>query len=351
MNADHQPSAEWLAPSDSPRWVGLDIGGANLKIADGRGRAASASFPLWQEPRGLAAAITSLLANFAAPREASIALTMTGELADCYATKADGVRAIIDATLDAAEGRAVRVAAVDDRWLTCADAKESPPLVAAANWRLGARLVAGQFPKDRGVWVDIGSTTTDVIPIEDGKVIAAGANDTERLLAGELVYTGVRRTPLCALVDRLPYRGRECPVAADWFATTADVWLLLGQLPENPSDSGTADGRPLVRQAAVERLARCLCADRDSFDVTDGLTVARHVAAIQTAKIVGALARHDAEWAVFTGEGEFLAPQVGNNAGVAATSVAPVHFGAAASRSFPAHAAAVLASHELGSNL
>ena len=344
MNADTQPLG-WLAPAESSCWTGLDIGGANLKIADGRGRAASLSFALWRDPRGLAGAVATLLADFGTPRDWRIALTMTGELADCYATKADGVRAIIDATLDAGQGRVIRVAAVDDRWITPAEAKEAPQLVAAANWRLGARLVGRTSPAGRGVWIDIGSTTTDVIPVEQGEVIAAGVNDTERLFAGELVYTGVRRTPVCALVDCLPYRGRDCPVAAEWFATTADVWLLLGYLPEDPADSGTADGRPMVRQAAIERLARCVCADRDSFDESDALEAARHLALVQTAAIASALACHRADWAVFTGEGEFLAPQVGH---CATALVASDHIGAAASRAFPAHAAAVLAAHEVG---
>lgn len=341
----HQQFNPWLASSESPQWIGLDIGGANLKIADGRGRAASLSYALWKDPQGLAGAIASLIANFNLSSDTPVALTMTGELADCYATKADGVRAIIDATLDATPGRVVRVAAVDDCWLTPLSAKETPQSVAAANWRLGARLVSRSNPHGRGVWVDIGSTTTDVIPIQEGNVIAAGVNDTERLLAGELVYTGVRRTPVCALADRLPYRGGECPVAAEWFATTADAWLLLGHLPEDPDDCGTADGRPMVRQSAIERLARCVCADRDSFDQSDALTAARHIAAVQTTKIADAIARHGAEWTVFTGEGDFLAKQVCN---VPNVFIASDFVGASASRAFPAHAAAVLASHEIG---
>ena len=154
MNAN-QPFNPWLASSDSPQGIGLDIGGANLKIADGRGRTVSLSYALWRGPQGLSAAIASLIADFGTPSDSHFALTMTGELADCYATKADGVRAIVDATLDAAAGRVIRVAAVDDSWLTPEEAKEQTHLVAAANWRLGARLASRANPIGRGVWVEV----------------------------------------------------------------------------------------------------------------------------------------------------------------------------------------------------
>jgi probable H4MPT-linked C1 transfer pathway protein len=347
MNANQQPFG-WLAPPESPPWIGLDVGGANLKVADGRGRAASMPFALWRDPQGLAAAIAALLKDFDASAESSVALTMTGELADCYASKADGVRAILDAALEATRERLVLVATVDDRWLSPDAARRRPSLVAAANWRLGARLVSRQFPIGRGVWIDCGSTTTDVIPVKDGKVVASGANDTQRLLAGELVYAGVRRTPVCALVDLLPYRGHECPVAAEWFATTADVWMLLGHLPEDIADIGTADGRPLVRRAAVERLARCLCADGDSFNESDATAAAERVAENQRAAITAAIDRHDAARAVFSGEGEFLAGLV--RGGEKALLMSDL-ISSAASRAFPAHAAAVLASLEMGDDL
>lgn len=46
----------WEAPSHgkfSMNWLALDIGGANLKVADGHGFAESYSFALWKDPNGL----------------------------------------------------------------------------------------------------------------------------------------------------------------------------------------------------------------------------------------------------------------------------------------------------------
>jgi hypothetical protein len=46
----------------------------------------------------------------------------------------------------------------------------------------------------------------------DGRPQTQGASDTERLLAGELVYTGVERSPICG-IPCLHYRKQLCPVA------------------------------------------------------------------------------------------------------------------------------------------
>ncbi|MEX2559527.1 MAG: tetrahydromethanopterin-linked C1 transfer pathway, partial [Pirellulales bacterium] len=73
-------------------WLALDIGGANLKAADGLGFAVARPFPLWQRPQALAGEIARLLAD--APAAERIAVTMTGELADCFSTKREGVAAI-----------------------------------------------------------------------------------------------------------------------------------------------------------------------------------------------------------------------------------------------------------------
>src|SRR5207302_4679388 len=103
---------------------------------------------------------------------------------------------------------------------------------------------------------DIGSTTTDLVPLRDGKPIPSGRSDPERLRHRELVYTGIRRTPVCALLGS--------GGAAEWFATTLDVYLILGELAEHRGDCDTADGRPATRDGAHARLARMLCADRET---------------------------------------------------------------------------------------
>ncbi|MCA9239877.1 MAG: hypothetical protein KDA37_06750 [Planctomycetales bacterium] len=261
-----------MKSSGEDDWLGVDVGGANIKLfAPGVG-AVSRPFELWKRPAELASALRELLAS--APASLGVAATMTGELADCYRTKAEGVATICDALAEAAGARELKVYTTRGRFV---DGEQAPACwreVAAANWHAIASAAAQRFTGQAGVLVDVGSTTTDVIPFSRGRVVAQGATDRERLQTGELLYFGLGRTPICAVVDSLPYRGGMCPVAAEWFATTLDVALLLGT---PTADCPTADGRPATREYARERMARMLCLDASEFTLEDARLAAQEV--------------------------------------------------------------------------
>jgi probable H4MPT-linked C1 transfer pathway protein len=332
----------------NPPWLALDVGGANLKAADGLGFGQSHYFPLWREPQNLTHALRELLS--ASPPAERLAVTMTGELADCFATKAEGVEAILSAVVSAAAGLDVQVYLTDGRWATVDQAREQPLRAAASNWHALARFACRYLSGGSGLLIDIGSTTCDIIPLVGGMPAATGKADTERLLHGELVYTGVERSPVCAVVAAVPYQGRQCPTAHELFATTWDAYLTLGDLPEEPESTHTADGRPAAKAAARDRLARSICADRTIFSEQDAIAAATAVARAQAAKIAiaaqGVVRRMPSppEKIIIAGQGEFLARQVLAKA----TWAAPIvslgdELGPVLSRCATAHALAVLA--------
>src|SRR5690606_11729622 len=76
-------------------WWGIDVGGANIKWVDSHGQAGSRYFPLWQRPADLAEELADILGGL--PGECGLAATMTGELCDCFETKAEGVLHIVAA--------------------------------------------------------------------------------------------------------------------------------------------------------------------------------------------------------------------------------------------------------------
>jgi (4-(4-[2-(gamma-L-glutamylamino)ethyl]phenoxymethyl)furan-2-yl)methanamine synthase len=234
--------------------LGLDIGGANLKAAHSNGAVRLCPFELWKNPQGLPDALRALLHG--APEAETLAVTMTGELCDCFETKRQGVMHILDAVEAVAGKRRIRVWHNDGQFTDVKAARAAPLNVAAANWLALATYVGRFAPEGPALLIDIGSTTTDIVPLDSGRPVPRGRTDPERLRNLELVYVGVRRTPLCALLGT--------GGAAELFATTLDLFLTLAWIPDNPHDLATADGRPATRAAAHARMARMLCADAET---------------------------------------------------------------------------------------
>ena len=297
-----------------PAWLALDVGGANIKAAHSSGQARTLPFELWKRPDELADVLNAFGATF--PPLERLAVTMTAELCDCYPTKAVGVNAVLDAVASAFGDHPTRVWAVDGQFHDDAEARARPDLVAAANWLALATLAARLVPTGGGILIDIGTTTTDLIPVRDGQPAARGRTDTERLQSGELVYAGVRRTPIHALATELPFRGVATGLAAELFASTLDVYLTLGDVPSDSKDLSTADGRPATADAARDRLARMVGADRDGFSADDAFAFAQaaddallkrlEAAARRACGAVGVIPRA----AVISGSGEFLAQRL-----------------------------------------
>ncbi len=329
-------------------WLALDIGGANIKAADGNGYAESYAFAMWRHSARLAQQIRTIISE--APPSDHLAVTMTGELADCFESKAAGVRFILQAVSDGSDNRHTRVYLVDGRLVAPQVATGAPHLAAASNWMALARFAGRHAPQGPALLIDIGSTTCDVVPLIDGKPQVKGLNDTARLLTGELVYTGIERSPLCAVLREAPYRGRDCPLVQEVFATMRDAWLVLGQLPGEPGDVHTADGKPATRDFARGRLARMIAADRADFSDDDALALAQAAADAQAEMLATAIHRICGalpgvpQKVVLSGHGEFLARLALEKSGIGAGLISlAAELGDTVSRCAPAHALAVLA--------
>ncbi len=334
-------------------WLALDIGGANIKVADGRGFASAYPFPLWKRPHELTHELRRVIAE--APPSDHLIATMTGELADCYETKEEGVLAILDALQRASDGRHTRIYVNDGSLVTPVVAGRRHHDVAAANWHALARYCGRFLELGPALLLDVGSTTCDLIPFRDGFPIHTGKTDTQRLISGELVYTGVQRSPLCALCATVPYRDYLCPLAQEFFATTIDVYVILGDLPEEADNYYTADGRPATKAAARARLARSICADAESFNHRDAVAIAQAIAESQAQLLTTAMERvvhrlgEMPRSVAIAGHGEFLARRAIAQFGLEAPIIS-LHqqLGAAISRAATAHALAVLANEAAG---
>ena len=290
----------------SPRAIlGLDIGGANLKAAHTAGVARTVAFPLWKQPERLAAELARLCSSM--PPFDHLAVTMTGELCDCFESIPDGVQQILRRTRDAFGKTPIRVWTTEGRFLEPDEAVQTPRMVGAANWLALAQLVASRFASENVLLIDTGSTTTDIVYLKHGVPEPRGRTDAERLVWGELVYTGVRRTPICAVLGM--------DVAAEFFATMLDAYLNQGLAPESLEDCDTADGRPATFSFAHARLARLRCCDGPAFSERDAHDLARRAVQAQWQTVQRAMAlvadgRPRIDRLVVAGSGEILGRSV-----------------------------------------
>jgi probable H4MPT-linked C1 transfer pathway protein len=344
--------------------VGWDIGGVNTKVArlglNHRHTVPSTPvaftdlvtaihpFEIQREPAALSPLLTSL-AHAVGARNADVhAVTMTAELSQMFQRKRNGVDFVLDAVARSFPRSEVTVYATDGTFLPPAAARAMPMMVAAANWAATARAVAAIV--GTAVIVDVGSTTTDVIPIVDRVLRPEGWTDPDRLRSGELLYLGAVRTPVEAITHVVPLADADAGVSAEAFALAGDVYLWRGALPASAYTTPTPDGRDVSRTAAGERLARVVCADRELLDDTAIDRIADAVAARQrdrTATAVARVARRHPciDTAVVMGVGDFIAAEAAALAGLRVRYLA-ADWGGPAARVGPAAAVALLRARE-----
>lgn len=312
--------------------VGWDIGGVNTKGVRLAGaepgsplRSVCRPLELQRRPQDLSSTVAGVARELGAGRSDLHAVTMTAELSQAFRTKREGIGFVLDALETALPGASMQVYTVTGRYVSPAEARTQPLAVAAAKWAATARLVALSWPTC--VLLDIGTTTADLIPIVDGTVVARGTTDPDRLLSGELVYTGALRTPAEAVARNLPLWGGNAGVAADGFALTGDVHLWRGQLRAEDYTCATLDGRPASREFAGERLARMVCADADMLSDSDIDALASALAEAQIGVVVDSLLRIRERWpgittAVVAGLGDFIAEAAAGRAGLSVVPLA-----------------------------
>jgi len=349
VDSNVQSPAWALSPGDDKpgrQTLGIDIGGANIKAATESGDCYAIAFAMWLRPDDLAAALIAMAKRFA--HCDAWAVTMTGEMADAYFDRPEGVQSIVAQTMRAAHATGideVRFYSVDGCFIDAAAAVDHPDAVASANWHALALWIA-QAIDSPALVIDVGSTTTDIIPIGPGEVTTESRTDFDRLVQGELVYVGGGRTPVCSLVSTLPLRGRPIPVMREVFATTDDCALVLGWCSEDADDKMTSDGGPRTIDAAVNRLARMVGLDHRGVTTAEAADIAIAVVNAATALIADAISKQSSQaarrWVVSGHTGDyFLSGLLSRYSGVRVEPLAQ-RLGVERSRVGPALACAAL---------
>ena len=323
---------------------GWDIGGAHVKACHLQDGAvvdvAQWACPLWQGMNQLERVLQAAHARWPQLGAARHAVTMTGEMVDLFQHREDGVRRIAALVADQlAAPHAVQFFAGDAGWCAVVDVGRSWGAIASANWLATAQHVALCMNTRDGVLIDVGSTTTDLIAFRHGRVLATSRSDAQRLATGELVYHGVVRTPLCALAPRIAWRGVPHNVMNEFFATSADVYRLTGELHPAHDLYPAADNAAKDPAATCRRLARMVGLDERDGTPGDWLALARAWRECQVAELASQLQRviklhalaSDAA-VVSAGCGDFLVADVVARAIAPAATLRCVPYGTAVAR-------------------
>ncbi|MEI7826328.1 MAG: hydantoinase/oxoprolinase family protein [Euryarchaeota archaeon] len=318
--------------------IGIDVGGANTKVASASGIARSFYLPLWRK-NDLAGVLQRVKREF---RPERVGVVITGELADTFASKKEGICAIASAINSVfAKPHYLNIRGQFTRSIAEKDAN----LYAASNWTASTAFLAKSV-KDC-IFVDVGSTTCDVIPIKNGKPIAL-MTDFERLREHELIYMGVLRTNVATLLRSVSLKGKTYQLSSELFAITADVHRMLGNIDEGGYMCATPDSRSRDLEACYRRIARVLLCDVDELGRENAREVARQVARAQINELAEALAFQARELELRTvvgaGLGEFLIAEAALEAGLDCRLLSR-QYGRELSNVFPAFAVAQLAQH------
>ncbi len=332
--------------------MGMDIGGANTKAATSDGSfVTSIHAPLWKNKAILYGVLYGIKKGMDETGIASVGAVMTGEICGCFETKGEGVSYIKKAVCNVFGD----VKFLDNHCLfkSSSDVDRDPVSFASTNWLASAKFIADEY-KDV-IFVDIGSTTTDVIPIKNGR-IKVGRSDLERLKSGELICSGILRTNVSCLLDRINMNGGECKTSSEHFATTADAYLTIGCIKKEDFGCESLNrycypftGEERNRISAMRRLARVLCSDLEEIGEDGVVHIAEKVKEVQVNELTTSLRRisekYRLENVVSAGIGDFIAEEASEAVCLDFSPLSSV-YGKGISAVFPAYAIAKLLERE-----
>ncbi|MDR2830302.1 MAG: H4MPT-linked C1 transfer pathway protein [Methanobrevibacter sp.] len=275
--------------------AGFDIGGANTDLAvidfseNGKIENISVNFeylPMWSDNHRLGNVLLNLIKeNNDLDDIDGVGISMTGELVDAYTKKEEGV---LDISKKVIATFNIPVGFVGlDKFLTYNEVLINPSKIAAANWIATSAIISEI--DENCIFIDTGSTTTDIIPIKNGKECSKGRSDFERLSTGELVYTGILRTNLSSFLRKVELNGKEYTVASELFATTADIYNVLGKIYKEDYSCSTSDGAGKSKMESMIRISRVLCGDMDILSKEDILAISKFTHEKQTEQIAEGL--------------------------------------------------------------
>lgn len=277
--------------------LGIDIGGANLKISNGMENRII-YFPIWKKAPELKNKLIEVAKEFGAEKAG---IVITAELSDIFKSKKEGVEFIAKVC-----GEVFKYTYFLDMDGRIKKEIDDPMKFCATNWIASVSFLLREGYKNF-LFVDTGSTTTDLIPVKEKPL--ASNTDLERLRKKELIYFGVLRTPLFYVLRNF----MDVDLCPEFFAITGDVFRVTGDISEEDYNCETPDSRGKSVEDCMRRIARTVCCDLEELGEKNAKLMALKAkrSMIRTLrKYIGAkLVQYGLKEVLACGIGEFLIAQ------------------------------------------
>lgn len=243
--------------------VGWDIGGVHTKIcvlstSKKIHAIQQIALPIWKDMHQLTTCFCQIKKQFCVGT-ANHAITMTAELSDVFENRLVGVEKISSIWRDSFPQAIGYMYSHNGDFVKLTEIKNHWTSIASANWHASAMYLSTKVPN--ALLVDIGSTTTDIVPWQNHRLLNIGNDDASRLEQQELLYLGAVRTPIMAITDHVPFKGNWRVIMNERFAEIADVYRVCEQLLPAFDIGETADNRSIDPYSSIKRIARLLGED------------------------------------------------------------------------------------------
>ena len=229
--------------------IGWDIGGAHIKAAkiDFKKKTSNTKqlySPIWKNLNYLKKSIKLIKKKLG--KTNYHAITMTAELSDIFPDRKNGIKHVVNLSSKILGEKNIFFYSKKS-FLKKKLAIKKPFELNSMNWHATASFISNFFPNC--ILIDIGSTTTDIIPIKNKEIISNSVSDYQRLKSNELIYLGVLRTPIQAVVKKKNLINEN-------FANLSDVYRVLNKIPSTVDLLPTLDNKTKNKHDSARRIAR-----------------------------------------------------------------------------------------------
>ncbi len=242
------------------KFLGIDIGGAHIKLI-GLDKKRSVCFAdyrkcyVWMGLNNLKKEFKYINdLNF--DKKIICGITMTAELCDIFKNKKIGANQISDLCKKLKYN--FLFYSTQKNTFT-RNVKDNYKSIICMNWHAVARYFLKYYKNL--IIIDFGSTTTDFICIKDGVISNVGVDDLSRLSEGELIYTGVMRTPLFSIEKKVDYKNKVYHIIPELFSSTSDLYRVNNFINKNFDIDDEADHQGKSLTKSLIRISRSFAID------------------------------------------------------------------------------------------